>query len=172
MKRTIPLLIVGILIGLEAAHLVSGRLNSSRADLASPPPSVARMPVAKKAAKYPSREMALERLRHLFSEAVVVVVADESYDDNLKVVHETAREVWKGPKSLVGKCLDDTLEPPLSYQHSSTTERVLLFLPLTPHIDTREAVFFSGDALRINPAITLDSLRVELGVKALAPNQT
>lgn len=112
--------------------------------------------------QYQSPEKVLARLKQQFDEAVVVVLADESYDDHRKLVRVSVLEVWKGPPDLVGKTMDYRLGPPLEYAHSEKTERVLRFMPMTPHLDTGGSVFFTGDALRMNPTFTTSSLKAAL----------
>lgn len=111
---------------------------------------------------YPSPEKTLSRLQQKFDEAVVVVLADESYDDHHQLIKVTVREVWKGPQNLVGQTMSSRLEAPMSYTHPKGTERVLRFMPMTPHLDTVGSIFFEGDALRMNPVITVTSLREAL----------
>lgn len=114
-------------------------------------------------------EKILSRLKKDFGEAVVVVVANESYDDRHKLIRVEVLEVWKGPTDLVGKTMDAPLLPPLSYLHAKGVVRVLKFMPMTPHLGTSKTVRLSGDALGMNPAVTVETLKEALMIHASDP---
>jgi hypothetical protein len=98
----------------------------------------------------------------MFDEAVVVVLADESYDDRHGLTRVSVLEVWKGPEALTGKSMDSRLTPPQSYMHGSRKERVLKFVRMAPHIDSGSSVHFDGEALRMNPSVTVHMIKTTL----------
>jgi hypothetical protein len=112
-----------------------------------------------KPVSYPSIEKMIARLKQQFDEAVVVVLAEQSYDDGNRLIRVSVLEVWKGPSVLIGKTMDSHLEAPMSYLHGAGKERVLKFMPMTPKLDTCATVHFDGDILRMNPALTTSSLK-------------
>ena len=166
MRLALLTLVLGILVGFAAHSFVVEHpqwdLAFSRSKTSTPETARVSSVGPAKPIIYPSPEKTLARLKKQFDEAVVVVLADESYDDYRKLIHISVLEVWKGPAELAGKTMDSRLEPPLSYLHSEHTERVLRFMPMTPHLDTAGSVFFTGDVLRMNPALTANALKAAL----------
>ena len=109
---------------------------------------------------HPAPEKTLALLRKQFDEAVVVVLADESYDFERKLVAVSVIEVWKGPQSLVGKTMNTALKAPTAKHANEKGEfRVLRFMPMTPHLDTVFFAYFDDNVLRMNPAFTAEALR-------------
>jgi len=163
MRLALLSLVLGILVGFAARSFLIGHpLHHFAFSPATRPLPEAGRPLARGPTKpiiYPSPEKTIARLRKQFDEAVVVVLADESYDDHRQLVKIAVVEVWKGPGDLVGKTMDSRLEPPLSYLHSVAKERVLRFMPMTPHLDTSGSVFFDGETLRMNPVLSISLLK-------------
>ncbi|HVT72132.1 MAG TPA: hypothetical protein VHD61_03280 [Lacunisphaera sp.] len=157
---------MGILVGFTARSFVGDYTQRLLVPSVSKPamPMIARGAPAEPAKPivYPSAEKTLARLKKQYDEAVVVVLADESYDDAHKLIRVSVLEVWKGPVDLAGKTMDSRLEAPLSYGHPEHSERVLRFMPMTPHLDTAGSVFFTGDELRMNPTLTVSSIKAAL----------
>ena len=107
-------------------------------------------------------EKVLGRLHKNFEDAVVVVLVEESYNDSRHLILDSVIEVWKGPAALAGKSMNSSLQPPLANHHSLSKERALKFMFMTPHVDSIGWVMFNGESLRMNPALTVESLRKEL----------
>ena len=172
MRLSLLSLVLGLVVGFALHSLVTTHPHWYRVFTTAPKPpaKVVQIPSSSSAEpiKYPSSEKTLARLQKLFDEAVVVVLADESYDDNRKVVLVTVREVWKGPQSLVGQTMNSDLRAPLSYLHNQGTQRVLRFMPMTPHLDTNSTFSFKGHVLKSNPAFTVESLKEALLSRRLA----
>jgi len=166
MRLALLTLVLGILIGFAGRSVTVNHFQWSFAFPLFEPtkPKIARSASVRpvKPIVYPSPEKTLARLKQQYDEAVVVVLADESYDDRHKLIRVAVVEVWKGPPELVGKTMDSRLEEPLASMHSDRSERVLRFMPMTPHLDTASSVTFTGEVLRMNPALTVSSLRAAL----------
>ena len=161
MRLALLTLILGIVVGFAAHSFIVAHPQWCLAFSCSKKPAPEAVSPAKPVT-YPPPEKTLARLRKQFDEAVVVVLADETFDDFRKLVHVSVLEVWKGPAGLVGKPMDYRLDPPMSYLHPNEKQRVLIFMPMTPYLYTSGTFSFDGDVLRSNPAFTIKSLKEAL----------
>ena len=166
MRLALLTLILGIVVGFAAHSFIVAHpqwcLACSCAKQPAPQASSPATVIPAKPRTYPAPEKTLTWLRKQFDEAVVVVLADETFDDFRKLVHVSVLEVWKGPAGLVGKPMDYRLDPPMSYLHPNEKQRVLIFMPMTPYLYTSGTFSFDGDVLRSNPACTIKSLKEAL----------
>lgn len=173
MRLALLSFVLGVLVALVARpHLanLAHHLSTLRLDPAPKPAAVtAASATASLPRTYPAPGRILRRLKQTFDEAVVVVLADESFDDRHQLVRLTVVEIWKGPAMLTGRTMDHPLQPSLSHARGQGPQRVLRFVRLTPHVDSGETVYFDGDALRLNPALTVHSLRDALLPTAAHP---
>ena len=173
-------LLLGMVVGFAARSLIADHPNwylvfasakqPPQRVVQAPPPGSA-MPVS-----HASPEWTLSFLRKRFDEAVVVVLADETWGEGKKFVHETVLEVWKGPAGLVGKSMDWNPEPmiPMSNLHGTVTRRVIRFMPLTPFLDASSSIGCSGNVLVMCPALTIEAVKDALvgGAGSSEPNSS
>jgi len=100
MRSAFLTLTLGILVGFAApAFMVEHHLFPAK-PVPTPPASRLSSTEPAKPSGYPSPGMTLARLKKQFAEAVVVVLADESYDDYHQLIHVSVVEGWKGPAIL------------------------------------------------------------------------
>ncbi len=167
MRISLLTLILGLVVGLAVYPLVADPVRDLIAKslvaeqvenpvkkrvIGEPPAEISYIPVPK----------IMEMLKGRYAEAVVVVLADESYDDRHKLTVVEVKEVWKGPDRLVGKTMNQPLQAPLSYLHAKGKRRVLKFMLMTPHLNSSSAVAIRDGVLGMNPEISIGMLRESL----------
>lgn len=174
MRVSILSLVLGLLLGILVGPWATSRWQSLLTPATAGKSTLvlnsgARPPAAPGPQRYMPVEKVVKSLRQSYDEAVVVAMVTETYDDQHHTIHRTVLDVWKGPATLQGKPMNGRLEPPLSYLHSKTSETVLTFVALTPWAGGGRSVSFSGDRLRMNPALTVAELKAIL-VEGKAPD--
>lgn len=162
--------VLGFMVHLQlAAHPDWWRSKPQTKPVTPKLPAAATETVPTKPRVYMPVEKILTRLRQEYDEAVVVVLADESYDDEHKLIRAVVREVWKGPANLTDKPMNAPLGPPLSYLHGQGSVRVLKFIYMTPTLNSGVSFKFDGDKLGLNPAITASDLKAILTAESQPP---
>lgn len=163
MRLPLLTLLLGLLIGIATHSFVTGQFQKivSALTVKTPAPKPTVVSILRPTKPYTPMpvEKILAWLKKDFDAAVVVVIANHSYDDRHKLARVEVLEVWKGPADLIGKTMDAPLSPPLSANHGGGTMRVLKFMPMTPHLTTSGTVRLEGEALGLNPAVTLKVLK-------------
>jgi len=172
MRVSLLMLILGVLIGYAAHSFVAERVE--RLMVVALTEEAVKKPAAREKVSAPSGpitympvEKVLTMLKRRYDKAVVVVLADESYDDQHKLTIVKVIEVWKGPERLVGETMNQPLQAPMSYLHDKGTVRVLKFIHMTPHLNSSGTVTFREGMLGINPTITVEMLRESLTNQAI-----
>ena len=165
----IPILTIflGLVIGLIVYPFVADPVRDLMAEcfVAAKVENTVKKKVTKEApteVSYMPVEKVMTMLKRRYDEAVVVVLADESYDDQHKLTIVKVVEVWKGPVKLIGKTMNQPLQAPMSYLHDKGTVRVLKFMLMTPHVNSSTAVAIREGMLGMNPTIKVETLKESL----------
>ena len=165
MRKTYLVVLLAFVLGFAAHRMISNHAEwfaPAMAEKSKPTTLAEVLRANNRPVTYIAPEKILARTKKSFDEAVVVALVDETYDRDHKIARRTVVEIWKGPVRLVGKEMNVKVDWERPYEGLQGSRRALLFLPLTTFITTDLVMYFHGDKLGANPAITVDSLRQSL----------